>query len=151
MQYITFRLKDLNKIFIWPALGIIWTFYALSTKTLLSTKKRYLTSLIDHEVRLLSEKVLHAGTVTLKKLQYKLVWIRRFLCPSLRKKCPYSKFFWSFFSCIRIVYGERYGVSLRNRFECGKYGPEELRIRTLFTQWWTKKSSYSYQFILQLF
>ena len=29
---------------------------------------------------------------------------------------------------------ERYGVSLRIKSECGKYGPELFRIQTLFTQ-----------------
>ena len=29
---------------------------------------------------------------------------------------------------------QRYGVSLRIQSECGKYGPQKLRIRTLFTQ-----------------
>ena len=33
------------------------------------------------------------------------------------EKCPYLKFFWSVFSCIRT-----------------KYGPEELQIHTTFTQ-----------------
>ena len=36
---------------------------------------------------------------------------------SLREKCPYLKFFWSIFSCIRT-----------------EYGPEKLEIRTLFTK-----------------
>ena len=31
--------------------------------------------------------------------------------------------------------GERYGVSLRIQSDGGKYGPEKLRIRKLFTQW----------------
>ena len=30
---------------------------------------------------------------------------------------------------------ERYSVSLRIQAECRKYGPEQLRIRTLFMQW----------------
>ena len=30
---------------------------------------------------------------------------------------------------------ERYGVSLHIQTKCGKYGPEKLWIRTLFTQW----------------
>ena len=38
---------------------------------------------------------------------------------SLRKKCPYSEFFWSVFSSIRMN-TERYGVSLRIQFKCGK-------------------------------
>ena len=38
---------------------------------------------------------------------------------SLREKYPHSEFFWSIFS-------------LRIQCECGKYGPEKLRIRTLF-------------------
>ena len=37
---------------------------------------------------------------------------------SLREKYPHSKFFWSVFNP-----------------NAGKYGPEELRIRTLFTQY----------------
>ena len=37
------------------------------------------------------------------------------LIPTLREKCPYSKFFWSVFSRIRT-----------------EYGPEKPRIRTLF-------------------
>ena len=41
---------------------------------------------------------------------------------ALREKCPYSKLFWSVFSRIRI-----------------EYGPEYLRMRTLFTQWQTIK------------
>ena len=36
----------------------------------------------------------------------------------LREKCPYSEFFWFVFTP-----------------NAGKYGPEKLRIRTLFTQW----------------
>ena len=40
---------------------------------------------------------------------------------ALREKCPYLEFFWSAFSRIRT-----------------EYGPEKRRIRTLFTQWWTK-------------
>ena len=39
------------------------------------------------------------------------------ISPALCKKCPYSEFFWSVFS--------------RN---AGKYGPEKLRLRTLFMQ-----------------
>ena len=34
-------------------------------------------------------------------------WIRQ--CISLRKKCPYSEFFWSIFSRIRTKYGEKRG------------------------------------------
>ena len=49
---------------------------------------------------------------------------------TLRKKCPYSEFFWSLFFLIRTEYGE-FGLSVfsPNR---RKYGPEKLRIRTLF-------------------
>ena len=36
----------------------------------------------------------------------------------VRKKYPYSEFFWSVFSS-----------------NAGKYGPENLRIRILLTQW----------------
>ena len=45
---------------------------------------------------------------------------------SLLEKCPYSKFFWSLFLRIRT------DVFSPN---VGKYGPEKLRIRTLFTQY----------------
>ena len=38
---------------------------------------------------------------------------------ALHEKCPYSESFWSLF----------YGI----QSECGKYGLEKLRIRTLFT------------------
>ena len=40
-----------------------------------------------------------------------------FINQSLREKCPYSEFFWSLFSR-----------------DAGIYGPEKLRIQTLFTQ-----------------
>ena len=57
---------------------------------------------------------------------------------SLREKCPYSEFFWSVFSLIRTEYGE---IRSTNVFEfvristnAGKYGPEKLKIWTLFTQ-----------------
>ena len=36
---------------------------------------------------------------------------------TLHEKCPYSEFFWSVLSP-----------------NAGKYGPEKLRVRTLFTQ-----------------
>ena len=37
----------------------------------------------------------------------------------LREKCPYLELFWSAFSRIRTEY-ERYSLSLRIQFECGK-------------------------------
>ena len=46
--------------------------------------------------------------------------------PSLRKKCPYSEFFWSVFPRIWTKYGDllrftKYGdVNLRIQFKCGK-------------------------------
>ena len=45
----------------------------------------------------------------------------------LREKCPYSELLWS------VLFGlntERYVVSPHIQSECGKYGPEKLRIRT---------------------
>ena len=45
---------------------------------------------------------------------------------TLREKCLHSEFFWSVFSRIRTL-----SVFSPN---AGKYGPEKLRIRTLFTQ-----------------
>ena len=48
---------------------------------------------------------------------------------ALREKLPYSDIFWSVFFRIQSEYGE-----LRSFFPySGKYGPENLRIRTLFT------------------
>ena len=44
----------------------------------------------------------------------------------LREKCPNTEFFWSVFSHIWTVYGVSPNV--------GKYGPEKLRIWTIFTQ-----------------
>ena len=50
----------------------------------------------------------------------------------VKSKCPYLELFWSIFSLIWTEYGEIY-LSVFSPNE-GKYGPEELRIRTLFTQ-----------------
>ena len=54
----------------------------------------------------------------------------------LRKRCPYSELFWSVFSSIRTEYGK---IDAPHFFafspNAGKYGPEKLRRRTLFTQW----------------
>ena len=61
---------------------------------------------------------------------------------SLREKCSYSEFFWSTFSSIWTEW-ERYGVFLCIQSKCGKYGPEKLQIRTLFTQWLRQFSNYS--------
>ena len=47
----------------------------------------------------------------------------------LLEKCPYSEFFWSVFSCIRLEYGEIQSTNAE------KYGLEEVQLRTLFTQW----------------
>ena len=56
---------------------------------------------------------------------------------ALREKCPHSEFIWSVFFHIQS--------------KCGKYGPEELRMRTLFTQWWLLKAvlrrSYTERFV----
>ena len=48
------------------------------------------------------------------------------------KKCPYSELFCSIFSRIRIFITQYLSVISPN---AGKYGPEKLPIRTLFTQW----------------
>ena len=47
---------------------------------------------------------------------------------ALREYRPYSKIFWSLFSCIRTEYG-KIGV----QSECEKILPEKLRIQTLNT------------------
>ena len=52
---------------------------------------------------------------------------------TLREKCPYLKFFWSVFSRIRTEYGEIRSISVFSP-NAGKYGPEKLRIWTLFTE-----------------
>ena len=49
---------------------------------------------------------------------------------ALREKCPYSEFFWSVYSRIRTEYGKIPVFSPT----AGKYGPEKVRIRKLFTQ-----------------
>ena len=48
---------------------------------------------------------------------------------TLHEKCPYSEFFWSVFSHNRTEF--EYLSVLSPNVE--KYGPEELRIRTLLT------------------
>ena len=50
-------------------------------------------------------------------------------------KCPHSELFWSVFSCIRTEYGEILRIASYSVGILGKCGPEELWIRTLFTQW----------------
>ena len=52
-----------------------------------------------------------------------LVTIPKYSEQALSEKCPYLKIFWSIFSSIWTEYGE----IIR------KYGPEKLKIRTLFT------------------
>ena len=49
---------------------------------------------------------------------------------ALRRKCPYSEFFWSVFS--RIQYLSVFSPN------AGKYGPEKLQIRIHFRQWRSK-------------
>ena len=57
---------------------------------------------------------------------------------SLRKKCPYSEFFWPVLSHIRTEYGEMFCISPYSvRPNGGKYGSKKLRIRTLSTQYFT--------------
>ena len=53
---------------------------------------------------------------------------------SLREKCPYSEFFWSVFFRIWTEYGEATEYLSVFGPNAGKYRPEKLRIRTLFTQ-----------------
>ena len=52
---------------------------------------------------------------------------------TLREKCPYSELFWFTFSHIRIEC-EKFIMRVFSPNE-GKYWPEYLRIRTLFTEW----------------
>ena len=52
-----------------------------------------------------------------------------FMKYSLRENSPYSEFFWSVFSRIWTEYGDLSVFSPN----AGQYGPEKLRIRTLFT------------------
>ena len=61
-------------------------------------------------------------------LEFRNIYLRD--CSALPEKCPYSEFFWSKFSP-----------------NAGKYRPEKLRIRTLFTQCRMKmKGSFFFQF-----
>ena len=57
-------------------------------------------------------------------------------CSSLRKKCPYSELFWS------VFFRKYLSVFSPN---AGKYGSEQLRVLTLFTQ------CLSYEKVLTLF
>ena len=62
---------------------------------------------------------------------------------TLRKRCPYSEFFGPVFSRIQTEYGEigielkteRYSVLSVCSPNAWKYGPEKLRVWTLFAQW----------------
>ena len=56
-------------------------------------------------------------------------WINSFF-QWLREKCPYSKFFWSAFSP-----------------NAGKYGPEKLRMRQLFTKWYKLVQTIVFDFV----
>ena len=53
---------------------------------------------------------------------------------SLRKKCPYSEFFWSVSCRIQTQYGEMRSISIVFSANTGKHGTKKLRIQTLFTQ-----------------
>ena len=68
---------------------------------------------------------LYFGFTFLGKLFYLSMLLRKVKQYSLREKCPHSKLFWSVFCHIRTEYGE---------ILAGKYGPEKLQIRALFTQ-----------------
>ena len=54
----------------------------------------------------------------------------------LRENCPYSELFWSGFSRIRTEYGEMRVIQSLSVYNLNarKCGPEDLGIRTLFTQ-----------------
>ena len=54
---------------------------------------------------------------------------------ALHEKCPYSEFFWSVFSRILTECGKILRTPYLSVFSqnAEKYGPEKLRIRTLFT------------------
>ena len=61
-----------------------------------------------------------------------LTWVK--VSSSLtREKCPYSEFFWPVFSRIWTEYGEIRSISVFSP-NAGKYRPEKLQIRALFTQ-----------------
>ena len=62
-----------------------------------------------------SEKSREYSITTKEEGKYKitrkhLIYIKR-ICNTLRRKCPYSEFFWSVFSRIRTEYGEIRSVS----------------------------------------
>ena len=54
----------------------------------------------------------------------------------MRENCPYLEFFWSVFSRTRAEYGEVLRITPQSIFSLntGKYGPEKLQIRKIFTQ-----------------
>ena len=58
--------------------------------------------------------------MTVTKTKYSFATKRKKDDIPLRKKCPYSKLFWSAFSHIWTEFGEESGVSLRIQSECGK-------------------------------
>ena len=53
---------------------------------------------------------------------------------ALSEKCPYSEFYWSVFSHIWTEYRDISILLSIFSPNAGKYGSENLRIRTLFTQ-----------------
>ena len=57
------------------------------------------------------------------------------------KSVQIRSFFCSLFSCIWTEYGDLRSKVFRSN--TGKYGPEKLRIWTLYTQWWSKHSAFS--------
>ena len=57
-----------------------------------------------------------------------------FLIIAMHKKCPHSELYSGpYFPAFRLN-TEKYGISLHIQSKLGKYGPEKLRIQTLFTQ-----------------
>ena len=63
----------------------------------------------------------------------------RYASHTLLEKCLHSDLFWFVFSRILPEYGEMRGISPYSVISYGKYGPEKLRIQTLFRQWHKRK------------
>ena len=67
------------------------------------------------------------------KITYDVIRLRMVDIITLRKKCPYSEFFWSVFYRSRTEYGDLFRKSPYS-FRMRKKGPEKLQIRTVFVQ-----------------
>ena len=85
----------------------------------------------------------------LRKANEKICKMLNLMILTLRKKCPYSKLFWSAFSPHFPAFGlnaERYRLSLRIQSECGKNADQnnseyELFLRSVSLQLFKKLSS----------